>query len=80
MWPDPTNIDIFSLIGNSNLFNIRLRLTSSDSIILWAGGDTMDMDRDFIMLGVQDGFVQVVFPSLFPYLHPLKLFVDPGSI
>lgn len=40
----------------------------------------MDMDSDFIMLEVQDGFVQVVFPSLFPYLHPLKLFVDPGSI
>ena len=67
---DPTNIDIFSLIGNSNLFNIRLRLTSSDSIILWAGGNTMDMDTDFIMLAVQDGFVQVVFPSLFPYLRP----------
>ena len=67
---DPANIDIFSLIGNSNLFNIRLRLTSPDSIILWAGGSSMDMESDFIMLAVQDGFVQVGFPSSSPYLRP----------
>ena len=38
---------------------MRLRMTSADSIILWAGGDNMDIDTDFIMLEVEDGFVQV---------------------
>ena len=47
------------MIGNTNLFNMRLRMTSADSIILWAGGDNMDIDTDFIMLEGEDGFVQV---------------------
>ena len=34
-------------------------MTSSDAILLWAGGHNMDMDNDFIMLAVQDGLVQV---------------------
>jgi len=53
------NSDIYTnLIGNSNLFNLRIRTTSSDAILLWAGGQYMDIDNDFIMLAVQDGLVQ----------------------
>ena len=49
-----------SLIGNSNMFNLRVRLTSSDAILLWAGGRNYgDSEADFIMLSVEAGFVQV---------------------
>ena len=34
-------------------------MTSSDAILLWAGGHYMDLDNDFIMLEVQAGFIQV---------------------
>jgi len=54
--------DIYTnLIGNSNLFNMRIRMTSSDAILLWAGGHYMDLDNDFIMLEVQAGFIQFSF-------------------
>ena len=38
---------------------MRIRITSSDGILLWAGGRYMDFENDFIMLEVQDGFIQV---------------------
>ena len=48
------------MIGNSNMFNLRVRLTSSDAILLWAGGRNYgDSEADFIMLSVEAGFVQV---------------------
>jgi len=48
-----------NLIGNSNMFNLRVRLTSSDAILLWAGGRNYgDSEADFIMLSVEAGFVQ----------------------
>ena len=47
------------MIGNSNLFNLRLKMTSSDSLLLWAGGAKLDTDSDFLMVEVVRGRVQV---------------------
>ena len=44
-------------------------MTSSDAILLWAGGHNMDMDNDFIMLAVQDGLVQVGCHFLISYFR-----------
>ena len=49
----------FSLIGNSNSINLRVRVTSSHGLLLWAGGQDSAPSADFIMIGINNGFVQV---------------------
>lgn len=47
-----------NLIGNSNSINLRVRVTSSHGLLLWAGGQDSAPSADFIMIGINAGFVQ----------------------
>lgn len=50
-----------NLIGNSNSINLRVRVTSSHGLLLWAGGHDAAPTADFIMLGVDNGMVQLSY-------------------
>ena len=54
-----TDDSLAGLIGNSNLINLRLRMTSSEALLVWAGGSSLSADSDFLMLEVVRGRVQV---------------------
>ena len=54
-----TRIFFPSLIGNSNTINLRVRVTASHGLLLWAGGRDAQPSPDFIMIGVDNGIVQV---------------------
>ena len=43
------------MIGNSNLINLRLRMTSSEALLVWAGGSHLSEESDFLMLEVVRG-------------------------
>ena len=44
-----------NLVGNSNSINLRVRVTASHGLLLWAGSVT----KDYIMIGVRNGLVEV---------------------
>lgn len=50
-----------NLIGNSNSINLRVRVTSSHGLLLWVGGQDAAPSADFIMIGINNGFVQFSF-------------------
>ena len=63
-------IFLFSLVGNANSINIRLRVTAPDGLLLWVGGQGQEQDlqadqeggalsQDFLILGVKQGILQV---------------------
>ena len=52
--------DIISLIGVANSINIRLRVTASEGVILFVGGDNEDaLSTDYLLIGVDRGYLQV---------------------
>lgn len=44
-----------NLVGSSNSINLRVRVTASHGLLLWAGSVT----KDYIMIGVKNGLVEV---------------------
>ena len=60
--------DIISLIGVANSINIRLRVTASEGVILFVGGDNEDaLSTDYLLIGVDRGYLQVHELSTRPY-------------
>ena len=51
----------FSLIGNTNSFNLRVKISSSDGLLLWTGGSHSAPSSDYLMLGVRGGFLEFRF-------------------
>jgi hypothetical protein len=39
----------FSLIGNTNSLNLRVKLTSSDGLLLWTGGGHTSPSSDYLV-------------------------------
>ncbi len=48
----------FSLIGNTNSLNLRVKLFSSDGLLLWTGGSHLSPSSDYLLLGVRNGFLE----------------------
>jgi len=46
-----------NLVGSSNSINLRVRVTASHGLLLWAGSVT----KDYIMIGVKNGLVEFSF-------------------
>jgi hypothetical protein len=46
-----------NLVGRSNSINLRVRVTASHGLLLWAGSVT----KDYIMIGVRNGLVEFAF-------------------
>ena len=45
----------FSLIGNTNSINIRVKVApNARGLLLWTGGDNMSPASDYLMLGVAE--------------------------
>ena len=49
---------IYSILGNTNTFNLRVKVVSSYGMILYTGGN---MYSDYLSLGVSDGYLQMRF-------------------
>ena len=50
-----------SIIGNTNTFNLRVKIEGSNGLLLWTGGEAMSPASDFLLLGVQNGFLHFRF-------------------
>jgi hypothetical protein len=59
-------------MGSSTSINLRVRVTSSHGLLLWAGGP----GNDFIMLGVRQGVIEVARTVMALFFSPLP---DPAS-
>ena len=51
----------FSIIGNTNTFNLRVKVESPTGLLLWTGGDEMSPASDFLLLGLENGFLHFRF-------------------
>ena len=51
----------FSIIGNTNSLNLRVKISSSDGLLLWTGGSLSAPSSDYLMLGVRGGFLEFRF-------------------
>ena len=50
-----------SIVGNTNTFNLRVKIESPNGLLLWTGGDDMSPASDFLLLGVENGFLHFRF-------------------
>lgn len=50
-----------NIIGNTNTFNLRVKIEGSNGLLLWTGGEAMSPASDFLLLGVQNGFLHFRF-------------------
>ena len=50
-----------SIVGNTNTFNLRVKIEGSNGLLLWTGGEAMSPASDFLLLGVQNGFLHFRF-------------------
>ena len=51
----------FSIVGNTNTFNLRVKIESPNGLLLWTGGDDMSPASDFLLLAVENGFLHFRF-------------------
>jgi hypothetical protein len=51
----------FSIIGNTNTFNLRVKIESPNGLLVWTGGDEMSPASDFLLLGVENGYLHFRF-------------------
>ena len=51
----------FSIIGNTNSLNLRVKISSPDGLLLWTGGSLSAPSSDYLMLGVRHGFLEFRF-------------------
>lgn len=51
----------FSIIGNTNSFNLRVKVYSSEGLILWIGGTQKQPSSDYLLLGVRRGLLEFRF-------------------
>ena len=52
---------LFSIIGNTNTFNLRVKVEAPTGLLLWTGGDEMSPASDFLLLGLENGFLHFRF-------------------
>ena len=50
-----------SIVGNTNTLNLRVKIESANGLLVWTGGDEMSPASDFLLLGIENGFLHFRF-------------------
>ncbi len=67
----------FSIIGNTNTFNLRIKVETGSGLLLWTGGDEMSPASDFLLLG-KPHLIWITLIQLI--LYGLDLGIDNGYL
>lgn len=50
-----------NIVGNTNTLNLRVKIESANGLLVWTGGDEMSPASDFLLLGIENGFLHFRF-------------------